>query len=621
MAQINSVYELSLNPHFHQTIEDLWDDSKGELKSRMSKCGVDSNGLYYGQSFFEPLLRYTFKNKRYHITDELLELFQESIDKMIYTDKYIFSRFPENDASGNKIQVLNTKYYMWANSKDSSSPGVETVLSSAQFLAMISYAIFEIEKIHPWFKTTTMKTFKSNFIPILTSHYKRWVLGTKVNGSNKLYGPFERRSWGCTYNSKYVPTSLTHKEVVERLIKNKLGDERSKSYCNAALDTDLWIISGVSTLLAAHKKSKTKHMSDSDYDSLVSDMDKYGELESYLESGFSLLRRKMTETTLTNFSGQSVKGLLFGKNDFDDLSAHAYSGYTNSKTFPTVSNQLAAVGTGWDLNHGRRFISVFSNLYDVRNWFIFSIFSGFPSDNDMKMLSNQFVYKVFNKNFTYPSFSNYYSGINGWYRVNRKANGGDGFGYGPSDMSISILEGMYGEYFKFNPNDVNKVMSAVYNLIHSKQNAQRAFVIDTYEHNVWKNYVRVDGLEFVFPLPKDNSLINKRTKLTLLAFYSSICQPFIPLIESKKEQNKINSHTKNFNLKLFPNPSSKMMFVIGEELELSNLKIFDLQGKDVTGKVEFYQKSKNKLALDISDLNSGVYLVKSKSTSKIFCKK
>lgn len=606
-AQINSISQLSNDPKFHKTINDLWHDTKHRLEYNMDNCGSNSYNLYNAQIAFEPLLRYSFKNKKYDLTDELLALFQLSIDKMVSTDKYQFYGYKDYNTTHHTTQKLDTIYAMWPDGGDASNPGIEDVLSSGQFLAMISYARFEIAKINPVNRTPEMKKFDNVFWPILFSHYTRWVIGTTINDDKELKGLFQRKGWGCQFDGEYVPTLLTHKEVIDKLTENEFGDG-SISYCNAALDTDLWIISGVSNYFAALIKNwHWRNYPSSSSNNFADNNDKNGILYDYLKSAINLLEYKTTFTRATDFSGQPKVGAIFGKNDFDDLINNAYSGYTNSTIYPNANNTSYINGTGWDISHGRRFVSVFSNLHEANKTLQLS----FPSATHMTQFTNQFIYKVFNKDFSYPSFSNYFSGQNGWYKVRLNK----GSGHGPSDLSISVLQGMYGEYLPHNK-DVDAVMTSLYNLIHFPNSSQRNFVIKTYEENLWQNFSRNDNLEFVFPLPNNTSEITIRTKLELLAFYSSICNPNTVNTKRSTTNTAINHSNK---LKIFPNPSVNTVTVLGKELE--NIKIFDFNGKDLTNKIEILKKKTNEVELNVTHLKTGVYILKSENFTEILRKK
>jgi hypothetical protein len=111
----------------------------------------------------------------------------------------------------------------------------------------------------------------------------------------------------------------------------------------------------------------------------------------------------------------------------------------------------------------------------------------------MKRLSNQLLYKVFNKEFNTPLFSNYMDGSNGWYRVGYAKK--KGFGYMPSDMSIAILTGGYGFWAPYNT-DINKMYTAIIKMLNSTIPSVKQHVKQHYEQNVWTNNKRENKMNF-----------------------------------------------------------------------------------------------------------------------------
>jgi hypothetical protein len=63
---------------------------------------------------------------------------------------------------------------------------------------------------------------------------------------------------------------------------------------------------------------------------------------------------------------------------------------------------------------------------------------------------------------------------------------------------------------------------------------------------------------------------------------------------------------------MYPNPASNQLNISAKEL-ISNVEVFNVLGK----RVKSFSLNATKEALDISDLNSGVYLVKFVSGGKL----
>ena len=59
-----------------------------------------------------------------------------------------------------------------------------------------------------------------------------------------------------------------------------------------------------------------------------------------------------------------------------------------------------------------------------------------------------------------------------------------------------------------------------------------------------------------------------------------------------------------------------MTFIImGNSLELEQIKIFNSTGEDVTINAAIIQTSESNITIDLSQLNSGIYYLKTKTTS------
>ena len=123
-------------------------------------------------------------------------------------------------------------------------------------------------------------------------------------------------------------------------------------------------------------------------------------------------------------------------------------------TFPTPE-QECTTKTGWDINHGKRFVQVFETLYHNRK----ITGDSFPDEAFMKSLANEFVYGSSNRNIEKPLFTNYIGGENGWYRVGYH---GSTFGYPPYGLTSYGPEGGYGYWAEYN-SDIGMIMNSLLN--------------------------------------------------------------------------------------------------------------------------------------------------------------
>ena len=211
------------------------------------------------------------------------------------------------------------------------------------------------------------------------------------------------------------------------------------------------------------------------------------------------------------------------------------------------------------------------------------------------MFANQFAYRVFNGDFEYPLFSNYFDGTNGWYRVDydKRKN----FGYGPSDMSITAYSGGFMFWKDYNP-DIKIIANSLYALIHTSNQEKLDFLNQRYEKNYWTNRtttnlpIRVQSIFF-----KNNVLEvdNISTRFTLLSFYASLAIP-------NKKSSPLNSIPDPVNL--YPNPAKDQAIVISEK-KITEISVYDLSG------TLLYRKKHNNsiVSISLNEFSSGTYIV------------
>jgi hypothetical protein len=104
-------------------------------------------------------------------------------------------------------------------------------------------------------------------------------------------------------------------------------------------------------------------------------------------------------------------------------------------------------------------------------------------------------------------------GTNGWFRVGY--SGRMGFGYGPWDMSVSVLTGGYGFWSRYN-SDTQKVFTALIDMLKSKDPEIRKHVIEHYETTHWNKFRRTPSSNFT-------KLDDPNTQSVLIQFLPSLC--------------------------------------------------------------------------------------------------
>ena len=292
---------------------------------------------------------------------------------------------------------------------DSSFKGKEIDLDSLQFLYIVSKSLDIIGAIDKPNRTPEMNTFVANFAPLAAESYTRWQ-----------------------------PFYLTSEEM-------KLTVNMSQLTPGYAIgDDDLWLSAGMVELLAANQNDPAIVISEKQRLAMV----------KYIGLTNELIRSRITETNLKDFNGKPVKGIIIDYGAMQKHPDYRYACY-NGTSFP-APDQICTAKTGWDISHGRRFVEVFQTLHDNRN----ITRSEFPDDEFMVQMSNELVYGSSNRNITKPLFTNYFGGMNGWYRVGYD---GPGLGYPPYGLTESGPLGGYGYWESYN-GDVGRLMNSLLNL-------------------------------------------------------------------------------------------------------------------------------------------------------------
>lgn len=579
--------KITSNPNFDDTIKQLWTKCKPNILSLVNTAGIKSYNLYEIQIKTNVLLKYAFIKNDYKLIDELLTLYLKLIPKLKTVNSYTFIYFDNEGKDKDKVLKLEQPYKMWIDATNSEKNYPEKILYVSQFLAMISDAIFNVALIPEKNRSKTMYLFAAKYAEILDSHYKRWIIGVDgwdtVSGEFfKKVGPFQRRGWECKYNNEFIPTRLTHYQLIDLLHDFKCGNGNSPKYCNSITDTDLWIIAGINSYVAAYNI-------DPDLVKVISNYEFYQ--YDYIPKANELILSRISTTILSNFDGETVWGADFDNGTRDDHPDYIFSGYDNPNNFPSQNNISPSKNVGWDLSHARRFVNVFNTLFQTKEYLELD----FPGENIIKMFANQFAYKIFNRDFEYPLFSNFFDGTNGWYRVeySKRKN----FGYGPNDLSITALTGgiLFWSYFN---NDLRKIGNSLYALLHTSDPQKRNFLNQHYEKNHWSNDPntnlpkRIQSQFFVNQTLENN---HTSTNFTLLSFYASIA---IPIKKSQQKELFLD------NVSIYPNPAKEHAFVLSEN-KITEINLFDLTG------ILIYKTSCNNtiIHLPLSGINQGTYLV------------
>jgi hypothetical protein len=262
-------------------------------------------------------------------------------------------------------------------------------------------------------------------------------------------------------------------------------------YRYAVRDNDLWIIAIVAEILAAR-----------DANSALIDVSPADEqvLRRVLTTGVALIRSRMTEHPETrDASGRLVGSLSLFDGDFDDFPDLAFAGDTG-RQLPT-SSAAPSHGVGWDVSHATRLPQVLRTLDDTRHRTGVEAFT----QPELRLLVNQFVYRVSQGDLGRPRLANYMDGSDGWNRVGYH---GPAYGYPPSKYCDSrspsrpclqtIAFTGWGQLALAN-DDLCELEAAVASLSLATDTSARAFAGQYFTFNNQPFAIRQDRNEGTFP--------------------------------------------------------------------------------------------------------------------------
>lgn len=184
----------------------------------------------------------------------------------------------------------------------------------------------------------------------------------------------------------------------------------------AMSDIDLWLLASAAEMVGANAN---------DPQLVAIDVDDLAMLHFALSVGVQFFQSKRTLYPDTkNFQGEIVGSASYFNGDYAAEPDMAYSAVTGEQ-FPSVAEKGALPQISWDSSHIYRLPVFLRALYENRR----AVGLTFPKYEDLRLVTNQYTYKVFNGDYSRPIFHNYFDGSDGWFRVDYN---GSGFGHPPS---------------------------------------------------------------------------------------------------------------------------------------------------------------------------------------------
>src|SRR5262249_31894027 len=178
----------------------------------------------------------------------------------------------------------------------------------------------------------------------------------------------------------------------------------------------LWLLASAAQILGANANDPNLAPIDSD---------KLQMLRSVLQLGVRLFRSQRADYPDTrNFRGERVGSASYFNGEYVADEEYAYSAVT-TESFPSVWQRRALPNASWDISHAYRLPIFLRALYENRK----ATGLDFPKYADLGLVVNQYLYRVFNGDYSRPLFHNFFDGSDGWYRVGYN---GAGIGHPPS---------------------------------------------------------------------------------------------------------------------------------------------------------------------------------------------
>jgi len=382
---------------FHAQYEQLY---AGVTRDNLS-------AIYDIQILTNPILLMAIQQGSAGLLDSLAAILLNATSTLQVTTHY-----PQNSYNRCDSMPLERPYKMWLYPRPLALDGEritvreEMTLSSSQFLFMAAQLLHHALTL-PVDSYPNIDRFVTIFPSILLEHhYQRWVIDTS---------PFRLTGWGCARGA-YNHHEFLRLKIARRFLLKK-------PHCPVVTDTDLFIIAGVSMMVAAHAEHP---------DRVEISPENLKRYKDYLIDAERLLERRIDLRSIALPDGHA-EGFAFDNGMYRRYGDHRYALYT-SPEFPGEGVKPSTPKDAtWDLSHARRFFFIFHVMEMASEKANLTLDYGRYLD----ALARQFYHVVYADTVRHL-FTNYLNGDNGWYRVNYHS---EGFGFPPYSLSLAALEG------------------------------------------------------------------------------------------------------------------------------------------------------------------------------------
>jgi hypothetical protein len=185
----------------------------------------------------------------------------------------------------------------------------------------------------------------------------------------------------------------------------------------AMSDIDLWLLSSAAEMLGAQANDPQLVM--------IAPAD-LARLHTAIDVGVRFFQSKRTLYPETrDFQGNVVGSAGYFNGDYDGLPEMRGTAVFTEQIPSSDSTAYAKPGASWDIGHMYRVAVFLRTLYENHG----ATGNPFPGLQDIRLVVNQYMYKVFNGDFSRPLLRNNFDGSDGWFRVGYN---GKGYGQPPS---------------------------------------------------------------------------------------------------------------------------------------------------------------------------------------------
>lgn len=367
----------------------------------------------------------------------------------------------------------------------------EVMLTSVQFLGLSASVANDLAR--------ALKQNKSKFVEQTAiasiQHLLRWG---DVDADQNVISRIQRLlRWGYVAPNQRVisriwgdPDPLV---LLEKLVVARPEDVKDGSSTLFFTDHHLWMIAIYADLAGLLKQQPELLAKAGITDKQLLTMRRHLSL---------LLRLFAARITLMDGVGRSGQAVKLADLDRGFWRLHVdakYAGYSGSekpvtcvsqagelpqKKVSVVAATLSPVSNiGWDISHARRLVHAFDAILRNKEAMqeVFGIEAGvLPSAETVRAFAQQLDVNVWNGDAEFPLFSNYWSGVNGWFRVDYN-NGASSCmeGYPPFGLSDSFATGGYASWGRYVP-EIRPLGRRLYQLSQSSEAHHRSFIDQYY---------------------------------------------------------------------------------------------------------------------------------------------